>query len=201
MTEPANAEPKGSEPSSSDPCDLKGPAAKCTSTCGTYRCRYDAGHGPMHKDGFYAWMDDEPPMTPGEEEQAPPDLEACDHQCECGHDHWDHSSSGYCKQCDCGSSTGHYVTDCPEAPESEGPSCSEVEGCDGNCCAKAPPQPDRRPPYAVAYSVQGHLMEVAVSGDAVVKAVDGALVITHALGPVAGIVQVRPYGEVADAAH
>lgn len=55
-----------------------------------------------------------------------------------------------------------------------------------------PPQPERRPPYAVAYSVQGHLYEVALSGDASVRAVDGALIIRHHLGPVAGIVQVLP---------
>jgi hypothetical protein len=55
-----------------------------------------------------------------------------------------------------------------------------------------PPQPERRPPYAVVYSVGGHLYEVAVSGDAAVRAVDGALVITHDLGPIAGIVQTAP---------
>lgn len=55
-----------------------------------------------------------------------------------------------------------------------------------------PPQPERRPPYAVHYSVQGHLFEMALPGDATVKAVDGALVILHHLGPVAGIVQVLP---------
>ncbi|WP_327719864.1 hypothetical protein OG381_34315 [Streptomyces sp. NBC_00490] len=55
-----------------------------------------------------------------------------------------------------------------------------------------PPQPARRPPYAVTYSVSGHLYEVALPGDATVRAVDGALVIQHHLGPVAGIVQVLP---------
>lgn len=55
-----------------------------------------------------------------------------------------------------------------------------------------PPQPERRPPYAVAYSVGGHLYELHVPGDAAVKAEDGALVIQHHLGPVAGIVQVLP---------
>lgn len=55
-----------------------------------------------------------------------------------------------------------------------------------------PPQPDRRPPFAVNYAVQGHLYQVAVPGDASVRAVDGALVIQHHLGPVAGIVQVLP---------
>ena len=55
-----------------------------------------------------------------------------------------------------------------------------------------PPQPERRPPYAVTYSVGGHLYEVHVAGDAAVKAVDGALIIQHHLGPVAGICQVLP---------
>ena len=55
-----------------------------------------------------------------------------------------------------------------------------------------PPQPEHRPPYAVAYSVNGHLYEVALPGDATVQAVDGALIIQHSLGPVAGIVQVLP---------
>jgi hypothetical protein len=79
-------------------------------------------------------VSEEPPMTPEEEEAAPPDV---------------------------------------ERPES-------------------PPQPQRRPPIAVAYSVNGHLFEVAVSGDAAVQAIDGALIIRHHLGPVAGIVQVVP---------
>lgn len=80
-----------------------------------------------------------------------------------------------------------------------------TEDCEHGCRAAAdelsreanemeppPPQPERRPPYAVAYSVQGHLYEVALPGDAAVKAVDGALIIQHHLGPVAGIVQVLP---------
>lgn len=61
-----------------------------------------------------------------------------------------------------------------------------------DCNMPMPPQPERRPPYAVAYSVGGHLYEVAIPGDASVRAVDGALVITHALGSVAGIVQTAP---------
>jgi hypothetical protein len=40
--------------------------------------------------------------------------------------------------------------------------------------------------------VNGHLYEVAVSGDAAVRSVDGALVIQHHQGPDAGIVQVLP---------
>lgn len=55
-----------------------------------------------------------------------------------------------------------------------------------------PPQPDRRPSYLLAYSVQGHLYEMALPGDATVAALDGRLVITHQLGPVAGICQIAP---------
>lgn len=150
----------------------------------------------------------EPPMTPEEEEALAPACgyckqwghsiedcpEACDHQCQCEHDHWDHNSSGYCKQCDCGSSTGHYPNECPEAPEDEAEALwDELHRRDTEADqAELPPQPDRRPPYAVAYSVQGHMYEVAVSGDATVRTVDGALVITHGLAPVAGIIQTRP---------
>jgi hypothetical protein len=45
------------------------------------------------------------------------DTEFCDHLCQCEHEHQDHSSSGVCKQCDCGSSTGHYPSECFWAPE------------------------------------------------------------------------------------
>lgn len=55
-----------------------------------------------------------------------------------------------------------------------------------------PPQPERRPPYAVAYSAGGHLYEVALPGDAVVSAEDGALIIKHPDFPVHGIVRVLP---------
>lgn len=155
----------------------------------------------------------EPPMTPEEEEEAceTGDMRTCTTACPvhgmpgeeapegmtlpppkgpeytpcvCGHIEPEHAPS----KCEC------WADDC-ECPayRTERP-CSEVEGCDGNCCAKAPPppQPDRRPPYAVAYSVQGHLYEVALPGDATIRAVDGALVIQHALGPVAGITRVVP---------
>jgi hypothetical protein len=88
--------------------------------------------------------------------------------------------------------------------------CHRVDPCDPGCAVgaaeiraqlaaagqrqttKPPPQPDRRPPYLLAYSVQGHLYEVALPGDATVAALDGRLVITHHLGPVAGICQIAP---------
>lgn len=60
------------------------------------------------------------------------------------------------------------------------------------CPTFDPIQPVRRPPYAVAYSVDGHLYEVALPGDATVTAVDGALVIKHGAGQVAGIVGIQP---------
>ena len=58
-------------------------------------------------------------------------------------------------------------------------------------CAKclAPP---RRPPYAVAYSLEdGTDFEVALPGDATIRAVDGALIITHT-SPVKGLTRARP---------
>jgi hypothetical protein len=181
---------------------------------------------------------EEPPLTPEEEEEAPPDEDACDHLCECEHEQGDHSSSGHCKQCDCEMSTGHYVTECPEAPEDDtvhtcpgrwgGPQCAcfelpppegpEYTPCvcghivpehephgglcfmdECDCVAyrtepdfELPPQPERRAPYVATYSVGGHLYEVAVPGDACLQAVDGALVIRHGLGPVAGLVAFQP---------
>ena len=119
----------------------------------------------------------EPPMTPEEEEQAPED----EHRCNaCGH----HKGEG------CGCPPHEFVSEghcdrCAEAWRNQLAGIRMIP-------RSVPPQPDRRPPALVVYSVQGHLYEVAVSGDAAVRAVDGALVITHALGPVAGIVQVAP---------
>lgn len=88
--------------------------------------------------------------------------------------------------------------DPPLTPEEEEQFCEiphatieEEEACERERLARMP-QPERRPPYAVAYSVGGHNYEIALPGDATVRAVDGALIITHSLGPVAGIVQARP---------
>ncbi|AXG81134.1 hypothetical protein [Streptomyces paludis] len=88
-----------------------------------------------------------------------------------------------------------------EAPEGAEP-CGRPTSLAGPCsagdwCCKGPvtaasPQPVRRPPYAVAYAVDGALYEVAVPGDAIVTAVDGALTIKHASGHVAGITGVYP---------
>lgn len=117
---------------------------------------------------------EEPPLTPEEEEEAPKDVQPAE-DCVCGHTEPEHDAKGTCwndldGECECPA----YRT----KPDFELP--------------PDPPQPERRPPLLVAYAVQGHLYEVAVSGDAVARAVDGALVITHPLGPIAGICQVAP---------
>jgi hypothetical protein len=56
----------------------------------------------------------------------------------------------------------------------------------------SPPQPERRPPYAVAYSAGGHAYEVLLPGDARVEAVDGRLIIEHPGLQVLGIMRVQP---------
>ncbi|MFF6988343.1 hypothetical protein [Streptomyces sp. NPDC010273] len=91
---------------------------------------------------------------------------------------------------------GHYA-DCPTGIAEEAANAAEAALNDRWAKAMGddeppPPQPERRPPYAVAYSVGGHLYELHVPGDAAVKAEDGALIIQHHLGPVVGIVQVLP---------
>lgn len=61
---------------------------------------------------------------------------------------------------------------------------------------EAYPAPERRPPYSVAYAVQGgYEYEIAVPGDAMVIAEDGVLKILHYCRPVAGIVQIKPMRE------
>lgn len=74
----------------------------------------------------------------------------------------------------------YYCPDCKAKWETEGEDPeSEAE-------------PPRRPPYAVAYAIEGGAQyEIALPGDATVRAVDGALVITHDK-PVLAMGQVRP---------
>lgn len=122
----------------------------------------------------------EPPPTSEEEEEAG-----------CNHWSWDVTSEWYdrlsqkwhkSRRCnECSESLDVIFEDDPHFPENEG------KGAPPKL-----PQPERRPPYAVAYSVGGHAYEIALPGDATVRAVDGALIITHSLGPVVGIVQTRP---------
>jgi hypothetical protein len=124
-------------------------------------------------------------MTPEEEERIAAKFRVADMEEEAPED--DEGLSG---PCDCGEGAVHYTdAECPF--EQRRKAADELTRL-GQEMEPPPPQPERRPPYAVAYSVQGHLYEVAVSGDASVKAVDGALVIQHHLGPVAGICQVLP---------
>lgn len=71
--------------------------------------------------------------------------------------------------------------------------CGEVLGF---CALEHPPQPERRPPLSVAYSVAGgHAYEVSVPGDASVTALDGALIITHPDAQVLAITRVAPIEE------
>lgn len=54
--------------------------------------------------------------------------------------------------------------------------------------------PPRRPPYAVAYALQGGAQyEIALPGDATVRAIDGALIITHD-SAILALSSVRPMG-------
>jgi hypothetical protein len=125
---------------------------------------------------------DQAPLPPPEGPEYTP--------CVCGHIVPDHDINGrWCAKQGCECSLYRMEL------EDEGDSCVYPEcTCESPCASapKPPPQPDRRPPSLVAYSVQGHLYEVALPGDATVQAVDGALVITHGLGPVVGIVQIMP---------
>lgn len=123
---------------------------------------------------------DEPPLTPEEEERIATKFRDAD---------MDEASEDE-EQCDCGHSRAEHTAGF-EPPR---------EGCDWCKCPQftreskeaAPPQPERRAPYVATYSVGGHLYEVAVPGDACLQAVDGALVIRHGLGPVAGLVGFQP---------
>jgi hypothetical protein len=81
------------------------------------------------------------------------------------------------------------------------PTAGEVESsCHGgfDVCCSAPEQhiqvdpPPRRPPYAVAYATEdGTQYEVALPGDATIRAEGGALIVTHA-SAVQGLTQARP---------
>ena len=145
------------------------------------------------------WAEDDPPLTPEEEEEAAP----------CLHESWEVTSqwrddltnkwwkSRRCADC------GEVLDSVPEDEQHDFDGSLEelaLKEREMEAMASAiypeeepsPPQPERRPPYAVAYSVNGHLYELALPGDATVVALDGTLIIEHSLGPVAGIVQVLP---------
>jgi hypothetical protein len=87
----------------------------------------------------------------------------------------------------------------PEAPECKSPQgCDKVVPCDPGCAVSARAlhaamaQPPRRPPYAVAYATEdGTQYEVALPGDATIRAHEGALIITHA-SAVQALTMARP---------
>lgn len=180
----------GPDEACGDPC-TPAPELKCV--CGHAKSSHDSTPcciGNRNLCGcliYRPWADaPEPPLTPEEEEEVGPDLkdwnspedaaydqpppEGPEHTpCVCGHIEPEHDETGECWNDDC---------DCPAyrtEPDFE-----------------LPPQPERRAPYVATYSVGGHLYEVAVPGDACLQAVDGALVIRHGLGPVAGLVGFQP---------
>lgn len=80
----------------------------------------------------------------------------------------------------------------PEAPKCVNCDAPPVEGysyCD-SCMTQ--PEPPRRPPNAVVYALQGGARyEIALPGDATVRAIDGALVITHS-SAVMAMTQFKP---------
>lgn len=213
MTSSANAEPKGSEPSSTERCVCGHPQVNhhwraahgegCIGNRNLCRCRMfrrqeepdrteecsgicltpaDIGLPEYGGPGVVAYShpdcpqhgdpsEPEPPMTPEEEEQAPEDTE------------WSCANEHGC--------TRLLEDACHQGCRGAADELTRL----GQETEPPPPQPERRPPLLVSYSVQGHLYEVALSGDASVRAVDGALVIQHALGPIAGICQVVPFSK------
>ena len=88
--------------------------------------------------------------------------------------------------------TGETHEDCP--------TCWEASEAECMCCTPAladepcpPPQPERRPPLTVQYSVAGgHPYEVSIPGDASVTAEDGVLIIKHPSAQILAITRVAP---------
>ncbi|MFF9268602.1 hypothetical protein [Streptomyces rochei] len=152
-------------------------------------------------------------MTPEEEEEAPSDRI---HPADCVHEDGCPYLEPTCEN-GCKVAADELVEMGRELPPPEGPeyarclNCGHIEpehdlaakrctvgneeiscGCEGYRVEQPPPQPERRAPYVASYSVQGHLYDLAIPGDASVQAVDGALVIRHGLGPVAGLTGFQP---------
>jgi hypothetical protein len=80
-------------------------------------------------------------------------------------------------------------------PESGCPHCG-ADHAWGDCLAYEEAvreaEPPRRPPYAVAYATEGGAQyEIALPGDATIRAEGGALIITHA-SAVQALTQARP---------
>lgn len=99
-----------------------------------------------------------------------------------------------CRNCGQHAETWFDRSVCAEPCGSAHNRCSACGFPAEDCAHDAPqvPEPPRRPPYAVAYAIEGGPQyEIALPGDATVRAVDGALVITHDK-PVLAMGQVRP---------
>lgn len=153
--------------------------------------------------------------------EAPTDPPKAEEVCRCGHRQGLHVNKsgrtpGYCARSGCGC-VGFQAPEAPVDPpkaEEKGHDFVGPDHCD-ECdrawamrmqqsgmiprrseMAEAYPAPERRPPYSVAYAVDGgHEYEIAVPGDAMVIAEDGVLKILHYCRPVAGIVQIKPMRE------
>jgi hypothetical protein len=108
-----------------------------------------------------------------------------DDPCECGQKRYAHTDdvAGACVECPAGMSLAWRHEFAPAEPECYHPEdwpgeCPCLPSC--GCCKATPVSAPRRPPYAVAYAtVGGAQYEIALPGDASVRAVDGALIITH----------------------
>lgn len=129
--------------------------------------------------------------------------------CACGHIEPDHSAFGapHCLKCECplyrteppckgcGQMDGYWFdrSVCAEPCSSMHDRCTNCGAVSGHCPLETPPQPERRPPLTVQYSVAGgHPYEVSIPGDASVTAEDGALVIKHPSAEILAITRVAP---------
>lgn len=133
--------------------------------------------------------------------------------CKCSHDRFRHcydTVDGPCSKPDCDCKAYAPVTvetvELPEPKHSadraheDCPTCWEASEAECMCCTPAladepwaPPQPERRPPLTVQYSVAGgHPYEVSIPGDASVTAEDGVLIIKHPSAQILAITRVAP---------
>jgi len=104
--------------------------------------------------------------------------------------------SGPCPSCGQQAGTWFDRSVCAEPCSSAHNRCANCGAVTGDACLnEAPPEPEappRRPPYAVAYAIEGGAQyEIALPGDATVRPIDGALVITHA-SAILALTNVRP---------
>jgi len=133
-----------------------------------------------------------------------PEPTIINNRCRCSHDRFHHQhvtkTDGSCWDPDCDCKAYAPVTvETVELPEPEWHECDNCNGYDPSTCMfnrRPVPQPERRPPLSVAYSVAGgHAYEVSIPGDASVTALDGALIITHPDAQVLAITHVAPIKE------